>query len=152
MFLVAGTVYSVVGGLRETESGWLFIPSVGGVCWLAHHLCVNHLYPRLPPVEICLHTGHFETGTAAWPRSACKKREVLSCVFAVISIIVQELCESRGGRPGPSVLTSLLVSVDVIDMIEPCFGIGHNLSQICLMTSEDIKHQIITRNKHNSHS
>ena len=31
-----------------------------------------------------------------------------SCRF-----IVQELCESRGGRPGLSVLTSLLVSVDV---------------------------------------
>ena len=29
------------------------------------------------------------------------------------SHIVQELCESRGGRPGLSVLTSLLVSVDV---------------------------------------
>ena len=27
--------------------------------------------------------------------------------------IVLELCESRGGRPGLSVLTSLLVSVDV---------------------------------------
>ena len=27
--------------------------------------------------------------------------------------IVKELCESRGGRPGLSVLTSLLVSVDV---------------------------------------
>ena len=27
--------------------------------------------------------------------------------------IVQELCKSRGGRPGLSVLTSLLVSVDV---------------------------------------
>ena len=27
--------------------------------------------------------------------------------------IVQELCERRGGRPGLSVLTSLLVSVDV---------------------------------------
>ena len=27
--------------------------------------------------------------------------------------IVQELCESGGGRPGLSVLTSLLVSVDV---------------------------------------
>ena len=27
--------------------------------------------------------------------------------------IVQELCEGRGGRPGLSVLTSLLVSVDV---------------------------------------
>ena len=30
-----------------------------------------------------------------------------------IRSIVQELCESRGGRPGLSVLTSLLVSVDV---------------------------------------
>ena len=30
-----------------------------------------------------------------------------------IEIIVQELCESPGGRPGLSVLTSLLVSVDV---------------------------------------
>ena len=28
-------------------------------------------------------------------------------------VIVQELCESRGGRPGLSVLMSLLVSVDV---------------------------------------
>ena len=28
-------------------------------------------------------------------------------------LIVQELCESRGGRPEPSFLTSLLVSVDV---------------------------------------
>ena len=27
--------------------------------------------------------------------------------------IVQELCDSRGGRPGLSVLTSLMVSVDV---------------------------------------
>ena len=31
----------------------------------------------------------------------------------VFLFIVQELCESRGGRPGLSVLTSLLVSVDV---------------------------------------
>ena len=30
-----------------------------------------------------------------------------------LKTIVQELCESRGGRPGLSVLTSLLVSVDV---------------------------------------
>ena len=33
--------------------------------------------------------------------------------LAVSADIVQELCESRGGRPGLSVLTSLLVSVDV---------------------------------------
>ena len=31
----------------------------------------------------------------------------------ILYFIVQELCESRGGRPGLSVLTSLLVSVDV---------------------------------------
>ena len=30
-----------------------------------------------------------------------------------VEFIVQELCESRGGRPGLSVLTSLVVSVDV---------------------------------------
>ena len=29
------------------------------------------------------------------------------------TFIVQELCESRGGRPGLPVLTSLLVSVDL---------------------------------------
>ena len=47
-------------------------------------------------------------------------------------LIVQELCENRGGRPGLAVLTSLLVSVDV--------GIGLSLSLIChLMASEDIK-------------
>ena len=32
---------------------------------------------------------------------------------SIVYGIVQELCESRGGRPGLSVLTSLLVSVDV---------------------------------------
>ena len=32
---------------------------------------------------------------------------------SVARFIVQELCESRGGRPGLSVLTNLKVSVDV---------------------------------------
>ena len=31
----------------------------------------------------------------------------------IFFVIVQELCESRGGRPELSVLTSLLASVDV---------------------------------------
>ena len=31
-------------------------------------------------------------------------------IFCLLDVIVQELCESRGGRPGLSVLTSLLVS------------------------------------------
>ena len=36
----------------------------------------------------------------------------LICIHT-LWVIVQELCDSRGGRPGLSVLTSLLVSVDV---------------------------------------
>ena len=36
-----------------------------------------------------------------------------AAVQKTLLYIVQELCESRGGRPGMSVLTSLLVSVDV---------------------------------------
>ena len=40
-------------------------------------------------------------------------REVHKQEFSKVDDIVQELCESRGGRPGLSVLTSLLVSVDV---------------------------------------
>ena len=39
--------------------------------------------------------------------------KVLKVVCWAGSVTVQELCESRGGRPGLSVLTSLLVSVDV---------------------------------------
>ena len=58
------------------------------------------------------------------------------------TLIVQELCESRGDRPGLSVLTSLLVSVDV-KLVKPCFGIGLSLSLIGQLTSEDIKHHFI---------
>ena len=39
-----------------------------------------------------------------------------TCVYnaiLVVSLRVQELCENRGGRPGLSVLMSLMVSVDV---------------------------------------
>ena len=38
---------------------------------------------------------------------------IISSYERFAKIRVQELCESRGGRPGLSVLTSLLVSVDV---------------------------------------
>ena len=44
-----------------------------------------------------------------WPRLS----KALKRVRWAGSIIVQQLCESRGGHPGLSVLTSLLVSVDV---------------------------------------
>ena len=41
--------------------------------------------------------------------SSCKSK----LKIFLFSVIVQELCESRRGRPELSVLTSLLVSVDV---------------------------------------
>ena len=40
-------------------------------------------------------------------------QELDSLGLSYIWVIVQEVCESRGGRPGLSVLTNLLVSVDV---------------------------------------
>ena len=47
--------------------------------------------------------------------SHSEKEEQRACIKTKQKqhVIVQELCESRGGRPGLSVLTSLLVSVDV---------------------------------------
>ena len=53
------------------------------------------------------------SGFSAQPASSSQSREVLSKAENSFQFIVQELCESRGGRPGLSVLTSLLVSVDV---------------------------------------
>ena len=48
------------------------------------------------------------------PLTGCTvNTEVFNSALASTSHIVQELCESRGGRPELSVLTSLLVSVDV---------------------------------------
>ena len=43
----------------------------------------------------------------------CKAGDIKQNRTEIILHIVQELCESRGGHPGLSVLTSLLVSVDV---------------------------------------
>ena len=40
-------------------------------------------------------------------------QEVYNLLVFFSWVIVQELCESRGGRPGLSVLSSLLASVDV---------------------------------------
>ena len=42
-----------------------------------------------------------------------KKKPLQKAKLSNTFNIVQELCESRGGRPGLSVLTSLMVSVDV---------------------------------------
>ena len=49
--------------------------------------------------------------------NTCEFSPLSCCLSVAVSldkrVIVQELCESRGGRPGLSILMSLLVSVDI---------------------------------------
>ena len=52
--------------------------------------------------------GTHTTALRVWYENADKNAQGVKK-----NAIVQELCDSRGGRPGLSVLTSLLVSVDV---------------------------------------
>ena len=59
---------------------------------------------------LCAAVDLYEVGYKLLPVACCGLYEV---GYKLLCIIVQELCESRGGRPGLSVLTSLLVSVDV---------------------------------------
>ena len=39
------------------------------------------------------------------------------------------------------------IHLTYVAFIEPCFGTGHNLSLICHLTSEDVKHQLIINNR-----
>ena len=59
----------------------------------------------------------------------------MSLIYFSFSI-VQELCESRGGRP-PNEPSGFWGRKPCYT--EPCFGIGLSLSLICQLTSEDIK-------------
>ena len=66
-----------------------------------------------------------------WPQLS----KVLKLVrWAHRVLIVQELCESRGGRPDLSILTSLVVSVDVKNY---CIVVQH-WSQLVPNMSTDI--------------
>ena len=65
----------------------------------------------MPERCVCVLGG----GAAVTPVSLINLMYDIKCFIIIFTrgIIVQELCESRGGRPELSVLTSLLVSVDV---------------------------------------
>ena len=60
-------------------------------------------------------TGRFRSNGAASMavKGLIGKSQISVLLLCFLDFTVQELCESRGGRPGLSVLTSLLVSVDV---------------------------------------
>ena len=59
---------------------------------------------------MCMFVGHCLCYYVCIIYKVCLYKQ---CLYSRMRVIVQELCESRGGRPGLSVLTSLLVSVDV---------------------------------------
>ena len=63
-------------------------------------------------VNQCWEFGGFRCVCSLLHRES-ELHEVKSQLEFTFNVIVQELCESRGGRPGLSVLTSLPVSVDV---------------------------------------
>ena len=60
----------------------------------------------------------------------------------LIFVIVQELCESRGGRPGlrPNESSGFRGRKAILNHAS---ALGHSLSLICQLTSEDIKHHFI---------
>ena len=65
-------------------------------------------------VCVCVCVSTFQPGIlTGWGSEGVKTGSDKSRFYASFNCIVQELCESGGGRPGLSVLTSLLVSVDV---------------------------------------
>ena len=82
---------------------------------LGQHFCLSFFLNQ--------HVTDYATTTATRIlRHFCRERErererggggYINRYVLIHHFIVQELCESRGGRPGLSVLTSLLVSVDV---------------------------------------
>ena len=59
--------------------------------------------------------GYYITGCCCrvYNSGYCCRVYITVVTAAGYIFIVQELCESRGGRPGLSILMSLLVSVDV---------------------------------------
>ena len=66
-------------------------------------------------------------------------------MFTLVMIRVQELCESRDGRPGLSVLMSLMVSVDVKQTLNHPNNYVNSISEdiklyiIIIISDEDLR-------------
>ena len=83
----------------------------------------SEIYVRGQPwTSVDCASYHWDTSGAVWwhtlpPGLHCVRQGWMTAIchpFLLLQLYrVQELCESRGGRPGFSVLMSLMVSVDV---------------------------------------
>ena len=75
--------------------------------------CCLHPSECLPPILSCVNYVLYSQNASVC-RCLCTHAYAYICTQnSLYRLKVQELCESRGGRPGLSVLLSLLVSVDV---------------------------------------
>ena len=96
--------------------------------FMCHDILMRRLTPPLPltPTPTPQHriggysktrykklVTHAESHASAVSLLESGEQHYIKAIIVVIVIRVQELCESRGGCPGLSNLTSLLVSVDV---------------------------------------
>ena len=87
-----------------------FIPFVCVPTTHTPSIVFRHLRPNSARLGYATEVAQLSTDAV----SALRKVRVLIRLWKQLSPpIVQQLCESRGGRPGLSVLTSLLVSMDV---------------------------------------
>ena len=91
-----------------------------------------------PVAMISRLTKHYSASPASF------SVEYIRLTLTEYSIIVQELCESRGGRPGLSVLEPSGFRGRK-ELSYRASAIGHNLSLICQLTSEDNQLIIIIR-------
>ena len=87
-------------------------------CDFVHHFLLKHYLEMALIDASSLIDAHHNAGAilvSQWLQFTVAIGRYIISVFPAPPpyIIVQELCESRGGRPGLSVLTSLLDSVDV---------------------------------------
>ena len=71
-------------------------------------MAYTELAPGQQQFQLALHMQQANSAVSAVDTTRYKRIQL-----KITCDIVQELCESRGGRPGLSVLTSILVSVDV---------------------------------------
>ena len=111
-----GLEWAFIQGRVPEREAWS-APSSKEGCW-EKGLKWAFTQGRMPESEArgVLHTltdyRHKEAGHIPQCWIFSRARDLNVCIPST-PFIVQELCESRGGRPGLSVLTSLLVSVDV---------------------------------------
>ena len=105
----------IMSALADRDSQKLQKPDHPSVYIISFELPGTRLLAAHPSRRVCVFFFFFFLPSqTALTQCLTRQPTTDKSKISVVSLdIVQELCESRGGRPGLSLLTSLLVSVDV---------------------------------------